>query len=241
MARISVYIPDDLLEQARGRRSRSVSGSRSGPKSRSVSGSGSASDIENTSQLIQRGLQRLIADEVRAPDYAHTPDDVAADVARLRDRLVVEAREDYERGYTIALEAASAMPLWVINALVDAGFDLKRWLDPFRDGCELDMREQSKELEDPKEITRVILDQVGAPSPSDDRFRESPWWWLWKTAEALGDRADPIGFDEFSFTPTRPRQRGFIDAMRELWEAVEEPSTEDERRRGGDPTGARSE
>ena len=53
--------------------------------------------------------------------------------------------------------------------------------------------------------------------------KQQPWWWLDRTADALGMMADPIGYDQFAFTPTQPRQRGYIDAMRELWSAIENP------------------
>lgn len=219
MARISVYIPDELLERARGARSRSVSGARSGSRSNSVSGSGS--DSEKTSQLIQRALQRLVDDEERLPGYAQSPEHSSEQIAQLRDRLLTEARQDYERGYAIALEAASGMSLHTINALVDDGFDLGRWLEPYKNGYCQEVMATSAPIEDPEEIKKAILASAKAPPPHDDRFKSDEWWWLWKTAEALGNVADPITFDRYSFTPTKARQRGYIDAMRTLWAAVE--------------------
>ncbi len=231
MARISVYIPDELLEEARRVRSSSVSGSASGSRAMSVSGSGSGhrssstsgSDTENTSQLVQRGLQCLINAQEQSPAYAQSPADGQVEIAKLRDRLVAEAQQDYAFGYAAALQAASAMSLHAVNALVDVGFDLRRWLEPFQNGFRYEELGKARPVEDPEEVKRLLLDAGKATPAHDERFKTNPWWWLFKTAEALGNLADPIGYDAYSFTPTRARERGFIDAMGKLWRAVEEP------------------
>jgi hypothetical protein len=168
----------------------------------------------------------LVDDEERLPNYAQSPEQSAQQIAQLRERLLTEARQDYERGYAVALEAASGMSLHIINALVDDGFDLQRWLGPYKMGFHEEATQTGTPIEDPEEIKQAILASGNAPPPSDDRFKSSEWWWLWKTAEALGNVADPIGFDQYSFTPTKARQRGYIDAMRELWAAVEEAPEE---------------
>ncbi len=197
---MSVYIPDELLEQAKR-----------------------LEDSDNTSRLVQRGLERLVEEQTRMPSYAQTPARSFERIIELRERLLAEARKDYERGYTIAIEAASRISLHAINALVDANFDLKRWLDPFKRGAQCDLLQNSEEIEAPSEAE--LLDSVRTPAPSDEQFREGDWWWLWKTAEALGSFADPIGTDHYSFTPTNARQRGYTDAMRELWSALENPGS----------------
>jgi len=233
MARISVYIPDELLEEARRVTSRSVSGSASGPRAMSASGSGSGSrsrsasgsgsDTENTSQLVQRGLQCLINAQEQIPAYAQGPAEGQVEIAKLRDRLIAEAQEDYATGYAVALQAASAMSLHTVNALVDVGFDLRRWLEPFQNGFRYEELGKAQPVDDPEEVKRLILDAAKAAPPHDERFKTNQWWWLFKTAEALGSIADPIGYDAYSFTPTRARERGFTDAMRKLWRAIEEP------------------
>jgi hypothetical protein len=45
------------------------------------------------------------------------------------------------------------------------------------------------------------------------------------TAARLHCPVDPIGYDEYSFSPTKARQRGYADAMRELWSALEHPGS----------------
>jgi hypothetical protein len=194
----------------------------------------------------------LINAQEQIPAYAQSPAEGQVEIAKLRDRLIAEAQEDYATGYALALQAASAMSLHTVNALVDVGFDLRRWLAPFQNGFKHEELGKARPLDDPEEITRLILDAAKAPPAHDERFKTNPWWWLFKTAEALGSVADPIGYDAYSFTPTRARERGFIDAMRKLWRAIEEPdvhaTTPDDaarhanspalaktRRRSGDP------
>lgn len=211
MARLSVYIPDELLKQAR-----TVAGGRSGP----------AADAENTSQLIQRALQRFVDEESR-PSYAHAPADAARRLAAVRDRLLAEARKDYELGYTVAVEAAGKMPLFVLNSLVREDFDLERWLKPFRSGYNHDLVERTREVppvpieEVDEAFRRALRDGTLNADPAPDR--DDPWWWLFKSAEALGWLANPIDFDVYAFTPTSARQRGYLDAMRAVWSAVEQP------------------
>ena len=204
MAKFSVHVPDDLWDQVRA-----------GARDR------------NTSQLVQQGLRKLVADEQGDPSYAGRPEGADERIHELERRLAAEARVDYERGYTIALDAASAMPLRVINDLVDAGFDLERWLGPWKRRWMYDLTEHSEPV--PVEEVNRFLEEVSRgersqePPPHDESWRndENWYWWLWKSAEALGTIADPIDRDEYSFTPTVARQRGFIDAMRDLWDALE--------------------
>lgn len=214
MARLSVYISDELLEEAR----RVVS--------RSASGSSSGTDTENTSQLVQRGLQCLINSQEQIPAYAQSPDDGHVQIGQLRDRLMAEAKADYAFGYSTALQAASAMSLHTVNALVDVGFDLRRWLKPFQQGFMLQELEKAEPTENHETAKQPLLDATVAISAHDEHVAKKPWWWLFKTAEALGSLADPIGYEAYSFTPTRARERGFIDAMRKLWAAIEEPHAE---------------
>lgn len=199
MARLSVYIPDEMLEHAK-----------------------TLENSDNTSQLVQRGLQRLIDDQTRLPSYARAPERSWEQIIDLRERLLAEAREDYERGYALALEAASGMSLHVINALVDADFDLEKWLAPFKNGMRYDLMQKAEPIP-VDQVEEALLASAAAPPPSDEQFKKSGRWWMWKTAEALGKFADPLGMDEFSFTPTKARQRGYIDALRELWSAIEKP------------------
>ncbi len=203
MPRFSVYIPGELFEQAK-----------------TLEGS------ENTSALVQRGLQRLVDDEKATPPYAQRPERSFERIIEVRERLLAEARADYERGYALALEAASAMSLHVLNSLVEQNFDLEKWLKPFKNGARYDLIQNSgPPIQDPEEGKHALLNMAAAPPLSADAFKSSEWWWLWKTAEALGELANPMDFDEFMFTPTQARQRGYSDAMFELWSAIEEPGS----------------
>ncbi|MHB8696350.1 MAG: hypothetical protein ACYDHH_34490 [Solirubrobacteraceae bacterium] len=203
MARLSVYVPDELLEHAKA-----------------LAGS------ENTSALIQRGLQRLVDDEKATPPYARRPEQSFQQIIDLRERLLAEARADYEVGYSIALEAATGMSLHVLNHFVEQNFDLEKWLKSFMAAALDDLIQNSgPPIEDPKEIGKALLERAAGPPLTPDAFKSSDWWWVWKTAEALGKFASPMDFDEFMFTPTQARQRGYSDALFELWSAIEEPGS----------------
>lgn len=216
MPKVSVYVPDELLEQAK-----------------------KLNDSDNTSRLIQRGLERLVEEHTRVPSYAKTPTRSYEQIVEVRDRLLAQAREDYEFGYTVALDAASAMPLHVINDLATANFDLAVWLKPYVAGRRYELVQKARPVSNEVDQDAVVQELKAAGDrraaqqpPNGERARQfmkymakakQPWWWLDRTADALGMMADPIGYDEFAFTPTLPRQRGYIDAMRELWSAIENP------------------
>jgi hypothetical protein len=212
MGRVTVWIPDELLDQARAR-----------------------SHSENTSQLVREGLQRLVGDGGLLPSYARKPAGSSDEIIGLRGRLLAEARDEYERGYGAALAAADVMPLGVLDRLVGMDFELRSWLRDYADLCRDDLGDQAP---DPfaemqaDDLVEQILDEV---SPAADALREwrDKWLWLWKTAEALGDAADPVGLDRFQFSPTQPRERGYVDAMSDLWSAVLDQSEESDEREGG--------
>ena len=161
-------------------------------------------------------------------------------IVEIRDRLLAEAQVDYEFGYSVALDAAGALPLHAINDLANHNFDLGAWLKPYVDGRRYELVHGALPVSSAADLDAVIkkLKDAGdrraaKQTPENARARQwmrqiaknkEPWWWLDRTAEALGTMADPIGFDQFSFTPTQPRQRGYVDAMREVWSAVEDPS-----------------
>jgi hypothetical protein len=107
MAKVTVYIPDDLLERAR-----------------------ELPQGEKTSQLVQRGLQRLLEDETRpeTPQYARPPEGWIGDVLELRSRLIAEAELDYQKGFAEALRVARTTPLWSLNVLAEGRFDVKDWV-----------------------------------------------------------------------------------------------------------------
>src|SRR5690242_14477320 len=149
---MSAYIPDELLEQAKRRE-----------------------DGENTSRLVQRGLERLVAEHLGHPRYAQTPASSFEPIIAVRARHLAEAGEDYHRGYAIALEAASAMSLQVINALVDANFNLEAWLAPCKVGLRNEVVHDAEPIEDLDEMKRLVRQQARSTvRPSSPRNRSDP-------------------------------------------------------------------
>src|SRR3954452_9717461 len=83
MARMTVYIPDDLLERAKA----------------------TQGDPEvKVSQLVQRGLEALLGHGL--PVYAERPDDVSDEMNEARDALIAGARQEYKQGYRAAAARA---------------------------------------------------------------------------------------------------------------------------------------
>ncbi|MGO9898134.1 MAG: hypothetical protein ACLP0J_00215 [Solirubrobacteraceae bacterium] len=215
MAKFSVHVPDDLWEEVRA-----------------------ISSDRNASQLVQQGLRRLVAQQQGEPSYVGQPEGAADRIQEIQARLAAEARDEYERGYRIALEVAAEIPLRLINHLVDANFDLRRWLDPYKRSWMSELHENSQPVpaEEVAQIFESLKTQAENPPPpphDESRREDNEWWWLWKAAEALGDIAAPIDDDRYLFHPTLVRQRGFIDAMRAVWLAVELGSPPDELASGG--------
>ena len=75
---MTVYIPDDLLDRARAQ-----------------------DPGANTSQLVQRGLERL--SPVDDAPYARRPADADSLLAAAADKLRAGAELEYQRGYRAAL------------------------------------------------------------------------------------------------------------------------------------------
>lgn len=198
--RQTVYIPDDLLERAQAL----------------------LPDV-NPSKLVQRGLAQLVED-LQGPVYGNVRlDAVAIEIERLRDHFAVEAKAEYERGYRKALAAADSLSWRLLEELAENHNDLKRVLRPYVNGA-------AQEAIQGKPIPPVQVDDLFQNRVNDGRDqstqntgrKETPWSWLYRLAGDLGSMADPIGYDEFSFDPTRAFLRGYGDALYEVWAAVEE-------------------
>jgi hypothetical protein len=207
--RVTVYIPDDLLEEAR-----------------------KLQDGEKTSQLVQRGLQRLLEDDATklAPAYARRPQGWTQQVLAAREHFVAEAEVEYEKGFAAALEVANLIPLGSLNMLAERNFDVRSWLEPQVAGLRND--EVQKALADlerlsPEERANplALMHPEKTNEPIDEESETSWIWnlWIWKLPSTLGRLADPIGFDQFSFEPTDARVKGFADCLREIWMAIERP------------------
>jgi hypothetical protein len=170
MAKLTVYIPDDLLDRARAR------------------------DPEaNTSQLVQRGLERL--SPAGEAGYARRPDDAAELLAVAADRLREGAGHEYQCGYRAALSTVSkaAELLWRgLDELARKGFDLFGWAQAWRRG--------------------LSYEGMGAKPPE---------WWA-PLVQDLGDLINPFDVGP-TFTPTTTFVRGYEAALRDAWEAAERP------------------
>jgi hypothetical protein len=150
MAKLTVYIPDDLLDRAR------------------------ASDPgANTSQLVQRGLECL---SPRSPvAYAQRPAVADTLLAAAADRLKTGPARDYERGYRAALFTVTELggSFWPeLDGLSRRGFDLVGWATETRQelAAQLDdCRSEAKlEFEPPEWFEPMERDLGGLLDPFGD-------------------------------------------------------------------------
>lgn len=176
MAKLTVYIPDGLLDRARG-----------------------LHEDANTSQLVQRGLERLVGVDSA---YARRPSDADVLLSQAHDRLAPAATAEYERGYRAALTTVDARFWPLLDELARRGFDLVKWARAWTQG----------------------MGNVAAGMVPGVEAGFAPPQWFVPLAHDLGNVVDPIGFDEFSFTPTQAFLHGYEEALRAAWEAVEHPS-----------------
>jgi len=177
VAKLTVYIPDDLLDRVRAR------------------------DPEaNTSQLVQRGLERLSPAEDAG--YARRPDDAAELLAVAAVRLREGAAREYQCGYRAALSTVSKAGelLWRgLDDLARKGFDLFGWAQSWR----------------------RALGQAG--------MGEAPPEWWAPLVQDLGDLVNPFDVGPM-FVPTTTFVRGYEAALRDAWEAAERPQASPESR-----------
>lgn len=178
MAKISVSVPDELLARARA-----------------VDGTA------NTSQLVQRGLQQLTTHLAGHDDPDHQrPADVDDLLAAARDKLLVAARVELQRGYRAGLEDVGEMPWSIMENLARAQFDLFVKLATWKEGY--------------------------APTRYDPGFDPPSWFVM--LMKRFGNMIDPIGFDGTNFTPTRKFVQGYAAALRDAWTAVMDGEQEGE-------------
>ncbi len=101
VAKVSVYVPDDLLREAK-----------------------ESEGTDNTSRAVQAGLRRLIEETSGAPAYVDTPHFDSNVVNEITERMRNEAREIYEHGYSLGIEMAKVMPWELLDRLAEYEFDL---------------------------------------------------------------------------------------------------------------------
>jgi hypothetical protein len=147
--------------------------------------------LAKPSQLMQRGLECLLRGRSGDEPAVQPPAGAAERIEELRAVFAAQARSEYETGYAGALDAAGDIPWFVMEDFANQSFDVRRWIEGWR------------------------------RSATAQAAQESPPGWLGSVGRTLGDLADPIGFDQFSFRPTRARVRGFGDALQAVWHDVD--------------------
>jgi hypothetical protein len=103
--RMTIYIPDDLWESA------------------------TEGETEvNASRLIQEALRNSISQRKLPAAFARErPAGSEEAIKFARERLLLEAREQYERGYRTAAEAAFHIPWGALDELHEYEWDIRRW------------------------------------------------------------------------------------------------------------------
>lgn len=179
VAKLTVYIPDDLLDRTRA-----------------------LNPDANTSQLVQRGLDRLApADD---SGYARRPLDAAELLTAAASKIREGAAREYEKGYRAALVMVSEAGdvVWRgLDSLARKSFDLPRWAESWREGLGM-------------EAAGLV---PGSPGP----FKFPDWYVPF--LNDLGSMLDPISFDQWNFTQSGPFVRGYQAALRDAWETADRP------------------
>jgi hypothetical protein len=208
MPKVTVYVSDDLLDKARA-----------------------LPDGDKFSQLVQRGLTRLLDEEgpEGAPAYATRPEGTEKKIIALRKKFLEEAEREYAIGYSTALEIADALPLWSLNELAESGFHVPSWLRPYVATAHAELVEGRIGDENliafhatnsSSALAEMFAGLGRLPQPNRQK---TEWWWVWRIAKVLGTMANPLDFDRGMLSSTNARVRGFTDGLRELWEAIESP------------------
>jgi hypothetical protein len=185
--KLSVSVPDELWEASRTQRP----------------------DL-NPSHLVQEALEVWTRSHVAPPFSLERPDDAGDAFALVREHLAGQAREEFERGYRAALEAAEVLDFWVIESLAKQHFDVVAWAEGFA----------SSEVQ--ADMDRIPRDR--APGTKI----------IGPLLKALGNVISPWGDDAFG--PSAPYLRGFAQAMRDLWEEAFEGTVS----RSGSASGSQS-
>jgi len=136
-----------------------------------------------------------------AKSWSLTGDAASADLVRaVGDELVVrelvERKTETELGYGDGVKFARDLPSWSeLEELARVDFDVTSWIKPWRE----------------------MWGRIAARL--DPYTTEMPPW-AGKACRYLGNLADPIGFDQFSFDPTEAYLIGFSAGLRAVWEAT---------------------
>ena len=106
MPKISVYVPDDLWEQAAA----------------TQPGAGA-------SQVVQAALRERVARIHARPAYAELPDEVKRERDRVREVLASRKAEVYQDGYRLGLALSLELPGAAFSVLESFGWDLERFAE----------------------------------------------------------------------------------------------------------------
>jgi|GEM_PF-2279553 len=144
----------------------------------------------NPSRLVQEALEAWRQQRARPAFPLERPVEADSLFAKRRDQLAAKAREEFERGYRAALAVAEVFDWWDLESLARQRFDVAAWAAGFADAA-------------------VAADLGRIPTEAPDKKVMSA------LIKALGALLPPFGDNEP--TPSAPYQRGFAQAMRELW------------------------
>lgn len=169
MPKFSVYVPDELWNEVR-----------------------EAFPGEKVSEMMQRALRGLVNSTAASPALTRFPNDVRERIETIKSRLEEDARAEYTAGYAGGLDVADELKLRHFTSLIEANFDVERWLKPYVEGAKYELRQGIQ-----------------------------PAHWLNTAAGTLGYLAAPVDYDGYNFSPTTARLRGFRDALRDVTTVVE--------------------
>jgi hypothetical protein len=105
MPKLSVYVADDLWEQAR-----------------------EVGQGRPPSSLVQTALREFVTNGTARPPFARQrPGESGGQVARVRERLAQQARARYEAGYQDGIDLADQLSWADLDALAGLKWDLDKW------------------------------------------------------------------------------------------------------------------
>ncbi|MBM0232478.1 restriction endonuclease [Micromonospora sp. STR1_7] len=144
-----------------------------------------------------RGRARATVEAIAVPPAARKPIEppVAADAAGHANQSpsTDERLAEQRRGYAEGTTAAVALPLYALEGLVAANFEIANWLKPWRDHWD-----------------RIVSGQAVHGETLPD--------WLPSIAQLLGAHAAPPRVAHAQLTPSVPYVIGFADGLRAAWQ-----------------------
>ncbi|MET9182501.1 DUF4365 domain-containing protein [Kitasatospora aureofaciens] len=123
----------------------------------------------------------------------HDPADPSSDLDVAVAALKADRQRARERGYQDGVRLAPHLGWLVLDELANRDFDFGGWLEGWRNGW--------------RDIQMGQAPSAGATWPT----------WLPLLADHLGALVDPIGYDCWSFTPSRAYLDGFVAGLRTVW------------------------